>query len=295
MLSAFQFLLPIRINALADVDFSLENAKSTYNIGEEISISAKITNKASYEKEFQILPVLISEQSNNEEAERQFISITIKPNETKTVSVYKVKVDKTFKISNYVLKVQLFSNYSVLDSYDIAFKVSNNNNVELEKPIIDFEVDLCSDENCNNSQKTFTLGNSIFLKTTSSINDVSYASSIINPGKQDKIEFPKNGYLPLEVGTYTIEVVASKNGYVSNSKTEVISIIEETVQPLTESVCKVDDFCAEGEDVNNCPQDCNPKPINQNVYFTGFIIVSTILLLILTIIFVIRLRKKFKK
>jgi len=101
-----------------------------------------------------------------------------------------------------------------------------------------FQLDLlsCKKENCLESSKVFTMGEEIYLDYESSIEDIIITAMLTFPNqRKTRINLPTS-IKAIQIGTYELEVTASKPGYKTITTKELFGVIEEEpeVQDLFE-------------------------------------------------------------
>jgi len=108
-------------------------------------------------------------------------------------------------------------------------------------------------------KKVFILNEDINLDYSSSVSDPNIKAALIYPdGETEEINLPST-ITASQIGTYTLEITASKEGYKTITKTEQFGVIEKAVQIKDASVCEVDGVCEGDETYKNCPQDCGQE------------------------------------
>ncbi|MFC1697130.1 hypothetical protein ACFL1H_02260 [Nanoarchaeota archaeon] len=191
----------------------------------------------------------------------------------------------------------------------IIFNVLEPDQIILEEffsistqPSFSFNLKLCKDKSCSDRSKIFLLNDMIYLDYTSSILTPAITTTLIYPdGKIKKISFA-HSIEAEQMGTYTIEITASKEGFKNIKLVEQFAVIEKEPEIRDASVCNGNGICDSGENSQNCPQDCVIIAIPDK-YFEEvsifeklkqnwiIIIIIVAVILILIIYFIIRKRK----
>ncbi|MBD3355198.1 hypothetical protein GF361_04400 [Candidatus Woesearchaeota archaeon] len=134
--------------------------------------------------------------------------------------------------------------------------------------------------------------------------DIDYETDVENPMVSAVLTLPdkskKELELPVEVraeqtGTYGLEVTALKEGYKAVNVKEEFAVIKEHAEIEFTGVCDGDSACEEGENIQNCPQDCTaeakPKRIFVKILSGGFLLLLaglTVTLIAVAVYFGIR-------
>ena len=97
-------------------------------------------------------------------------------------------------------------------------EISEKKQFELKtNPSFDFQVLTCKDENCNEKTSVFILNQNIYLKYDSNVNPAVEAS-LTYPNKQKKQIILPTNIKAEQIGTYELNVNASKEGYKTINK-----------------------------------------------------------------------------
>lgn len=92
-------------------------------------------------------------------------------------------------------------------------------------PSFNFEVNTCKDQTCTEKAKVFLLNENIYLDYDSSVEDPSITATLEYPDKTtEQIALPAS-ITASQIGTYSIQVSASKSGYKTIVVTEQFGVI----------------------------------------------------------------------
>ena len=152
----------------------------------------------------------------------------------------------------------------------------------MSKSEIVVEVFSCKDQDCATKATTFVKGEKVYLSYSSEIADLSVTTTLTDPDdKTSDISLPYE-FTPSLVGSYTVKLTATKEGYADKSVETLFGVIEEHPAIKSESICNSNGSCDGDEDSKNCPQDCQkeeaPSKNNNNLYLILGICGSTIIL-----------------
>ena len=136
------------------------------------------------------------------------------------------------------------------------FNVVEEKNFEIvAEPSFDFEILLCKDESCAQRSKKLIIGEEIYLDYDSDVSYPLISAVLVYPDLSiDKITLPTS-IRASQIGTYTLEVTASKEGYKTITKTEQFAVIEKAPVIKSVSRCNANNICEDNENHQTCPQD----------------------------------------
>lgn len=158
-------------------------------------------------------------------------------------------------------------------------------------PSFSFELKTCKDQPCAEKTKVFVQGESIYLDYSSSVSSPSITAVLTYPdGTSKQVTLPAS-FKANQIGTYTLDVTASKQGYKTQSMKEQFGVIEGEPDIKTASACNSNGRCDAGENEQNCPQDCKKaeKPTGMNIPLYLFPALAVfIAILIVIMIFLIK-------
>ncbi len=105
--------------------------------------------------------------------------------------------------------------------------VEKNIKIYGTKNLFDFNIKICEDSLCSKESRLFLKNKEIYLDYESEIKDLEITAFLTSPDEFNKeIEIPRLINAE-QIGTYEIEVSASKEGYRTITKKEQFGIIEE--------------------------------------------------------------------
>jgi len=231
--------------ALAQSIEYMEINKGSFTENDELEVVANISNPLDEIIYFQYAIV-----HSNEEG----LSITnrIEINATtETINVSET-ITEDLRNGNYSFIVSLTNEVqiNVYDSVTLDFRV--------EGLPEEFGIELyaCEDENCTEKSRIFILNDDVYLNYTSKIDNLSIEATLTYPDKAIiEIDIPY-AMDAEQIGTYTLDVTASKEGYKNASESIYFAVIEKHANITDASECNADGTCDPQENYQNCPQDC---------------------------------------
>ena len=166
-----------------------------------------------------------------------------------------------------------------------------------------FEVNLlfCKDQSCTKKSKTFLKNEEVSLDYKSDVENVVVEAILTSPTKTEKQLTLPTSIATDQIGTYELEMTASREGYKTITKKEQFAVIEKEAEIQVVSICNVNGVCDGNENSQNCPQDCPisvekgaekiiKKPKSYNLYF----ILGGIILVLIIIYLILRFRQRPK-
>lgn len=221
--------------------------------------------------------------------------------ETKTILIYDIPVDKDFISDIYKVSAVVFFDKEEIKREYFEFEVKDTFK-EMQ-----VEIKLCKDKSCKQESRIFMKNEEIYLDYDSNVKNPTITTIIKSPDrKTQKISLPTSIKAD-QIGTYELEITASKEDYKTITKTDRFAVIEKQVEIQSISVCNNDGTCSKEENYQNCPQDCplvsKDKIISKKGTLNEFIkknkvtltIVLGVLAFILLVIFILYLISKKKK
>jgi len=144
----------------------------------------------------------------------------------------------------------------------------------------------------------------IFIKNESI--DIDYSSNVLDLLISTYLTYPDKTTqeitLPIsikaeQIGTYELEVTASKEGYKTITKKEQFGVIEEDPVIKSASECNANGICDINENYQNCPQDCLSEKDGSFIeptqkYNWIFWLIGGILLIIILLIILLILKQR---
>ncbi len=167
------------------------------------------------------------------------------------------------------------------------------------KKSIEANVAVCANKDCNERKVVFIKGETVYLKLDTLIQDLNIDATIKIPsGKIEKITFENNlasySLKDADEGAYSLWVNLSKDGYRNQKITKDFAVLNKPAEILSASVCNSDGKCENGENIQNCPQDCLPRPKTEENRISPIILIGSVITVIAIITLIIFYFKKTK-
>jgi len=96
----------------------------------------------------------------------------------------------------------------------------------MANPSFLFSINICKDQNCNEKSKIFLKNENIYLDYDSSIEGIALTAKMTYPDNSIKEITVPGSMKASQIGTYELEVNASKAGYKTISAREQFAVIE---------------------------------------------------------------------
>lgn len=222
--------------------------KHTFEPGDKINVTANILNPLPQELIFR--SILFYEGKGDFPPRLQ--SFMVNKFEEKTIELYSIEVKDSFPSGKYSVIASLVQNGNVLTSKNLTFEIINT------KPDFEFEILTCRDRDCFNKSKVFVRGEFIYLDYISEISNPKINATLSYPdGSKEQISLPIS-IRPQQIGTYTLNVKVSKEGYRTQSFSVQFTVIEKEPKIEKKLICNENGICEpeNGENYGTCPQDC---------------------------------------
>ncbi len=117
--------------------------------------------------------------------------------------------------------IQIFSPIDQIETMDVEITA---------EPIFSFSLLTCKDFSCIEKSKVFVQGDTAYFDYSSSVANPSITATLTSPdSSQQQVSFPMSMGLT-EIGTYTLTVAATKEGYKDNSASVMFGVIEKEVE-----------------------------------------------------------------
>ncbi len=167
------------------------------------------------------------------------------------------------------------------------FEISTN-------PSFEFNVFSCKDQSCTEKSKVFLKNENIYLDYDSEVDNPLITATLTYPDETTQTLTLPTSIKTEQIGTHTLGVTASKEGYKTMSVKEQFAIIEQEadILILSVSVCNPNGICEDGENEQNCPQDCAEPEVQDVDYLSYIAYIILIITGILMIVFVINYLRK---
>lgn len=214
------------ISFVQGANINIELDEIEYGPGDEIFVKAiLISENESLNGKF-ILKSTINSLVHNSDFIEEYVNL----NKEQEKEIY-------FRF--YVPEVLEQGSYDIIATYE---SFDNSNEVKEVKTIYVFNTSKIFDFKINLNKKVIKSGESL---------DLDYHSSVYNPlisavltypnGDEKEIELPYS-FTAKDIGTYTLEVSASKEGYKDAVKTEQFAVIEKNAEIENVSLFSADDL-----------------------------------------------------
>ncbi len=261
----FVFLVASFSIISASPEFNSHIEKNEFLLGDDVNLFLNVSNYnvslGIYNVVVDIIP--IQEQSIPLARIHRLIDKGFSQN----IPIYSFKITENYPSGEYFFNIDIFnSNYNQVFDKKLFFSISS---VE----IFSFDITL--------NKKVFIQGEQI---------NIDYTSSVQNPSLQSTLKYPDDSNeeinLPTtitasQIGTYEIQVTATKEGYKDNSMSEQFAVIEGDVNIEYEG----------GRDVYESEPDEDGGfswPENYLIYILIGIVVFIVLLLAILIFLILR-------
>ena len=157
------------------------------------------------------------------------------------------------KINNFIepqnCKAYLHILWPFQQTFEKDFEIKTN-------PSFSFDLNTCKDISCLIKSKVFVLNVPIYIDYKSNIRSPTITTTLINPDQTTKQLTLPTTIKPTQIGTYHLEVTASKESYKTIIKKEMFAVIEKSPEIASDQDCNRDDICNYKETLENCSQDC---------------------------------------
>jgi len=190
----------------------------TFSLGDKIEISAQVYNSYSSTTNFRIRSLMVNKGDTYPKGVL-LENIELMPGEVKNVSLYSVFVDESFDSDDYSVFTELYYGDAKVDNSEVRFFVDS-----LKE--LDFGFKVCGDFDCSDDKNIFVKGEIVYVKAY--FKDKVDVSVILQypSGETKEIELPTS-IKSEQIGTYTLDVTVSKEGYKTINRKEQFGIIEQ--------------------------------------------------------------------
>ncbi|MCK4589763.1 MAG: hypothetical protein KAT77_04920 [Nanoarchaeota archaeon] len=217
------FLL-IFINVVkAEELLTLNTAQPVYVPGDTILISTEVYNNNSYQIQA-ILESLMSNQGGTYPLGIIPHSLTLDPYEKEELVLYNILVDENFISDLYRVSASLVINNERVATRSINFSITET--------LKEIEVDIktCKDLACTEKSKIFIKNEKIYLDYYSKVPEPIITATLTLPDETTQQLTLPTSIETGQIGTYTLDITASKEGYKTLSKKEQFAVIEQEAQ-----------------------------------------------------------------
>ena len=202
-------------------------------------------------------------------------------NQPFTAAFYGITLDKSIEPQTCAAIIQISNPAQIVEQQN--FTINTN-------PGFSFEIKTCIDQGCTRPSKTFIKNQDIYLSLESEVSNPTIMGILTFPDKTTQQLTLPTSIKAEQIGTYILEVAASKQGYKTVTDTTQFAVIEKEAEIQLASVCNANGVCDGNENSQNCPQDC---PVSKKTSkFLIFIYVLVIVLIIIIAIIIIRKQRK---
>lgn len=207
------FLLVLPSLALASINMSLD-IKDSFDLGETISFNYTISSDKVTDITF--IP---------------YVQCPVAPNamlSQQTIQIYSNKPYygnyQGIQIMDFIQSQRCTAYIKVLSPIQ---QEVNKSFMILTSPSFSFNLEICKTQDCSEKSSVFTKSENVYLDYTANIESPVVKAILTYPDKTTKeLELPTS-IKPGQIGTYNLEVIASKEGYKNVTLKEQFGVIEE--------------------------------------------------------------------
>ena len=211
------------INSAFAQELDLEIDQNIFRPNDIIIINAKLKNPTYRQLELRAF------LSTKEIADfpSMLKTFEINPLENKTITLLNTKVTESFPEGVYILTTSVYTKeFNLLLQKNLTFSVEGT------KSLIDIILKSCEDQNCEKMKKIFSAKEKIYLNYRSDTPDLTINALLGYPDTtKHQVSLPFS-FLPSQIGTYTLEVTAQKEGYLSTEKTIQFGVISGPLEDM---------------------------------------------------------------
>jgi hypothetical protein len=217
------FLLFVsKVNA-QNITLSLD--KNIYYPNETVTYLVSIKNEELTKVNFRIISYFISDDPSVEQIASSSL-VEINPKQTENINFSFPVYDDT-PSGKYEARIAIYKNLQLVSNTSKVFEIANT------KKIIDINLKVCEDENCNRIKKIFLKNQNVYLDYNSKISEISVYTELTMPDKSTKEISLPTSIKADQIGTYSLKVTATKEGYKTTEKTTQFGVIEKEAQIKT--------------------------------------------------------------
>ncbi len=237
------------ILAFTTIDIKVE---PSFGIGEQVSFSYTLVSDT--EEEIVYCASIDCEKSPQAMLEMKTIFLQLGIPITENYQSY--VVDSTTQPQDCQAVVSIMEPYEIIETKQ--FKIIAN-------PDFEFDIFTCKDSECLSKSKIFIQEKTIFLNYNSEVENPTITATLISPDKTTKPLTLPTSIKANQIGTYTLGVTASKEGYQSIQVSTDFGVIKNSAEIDIEQIaCNNNLICENGENSQNCPQDCPFQKDNED-------------------------------
>ena len=224
----FLMILMVSIN-LVSSSISITTSKLEYLAGENVSITFLLESPQFFSGNL-IIEIIPPERSDTQEA---FSSkINLNPYQIQVIKKY-FQIDENNLPGLYKITGRFIDTNSTFIMQNTTFF-----NVVGTKDYFIFNPKICKDVTCLKESKIFIKNEDIFIDYDSDVSDLSIDATLIYPDKKiEQITLPTT-IKASKIGTYDLEVTASKDGYKTITEKIQLGVIEKQAKIKKVSIKK---------------------------------------------------------
>lgn len=256
----------------------LEINKNEFTLNERLTIDATVENPTDLEL---LLQSLIFH--SNMEGLILSNSIEIDLVETKTISLHDFAIDDTYNNGDYSVLVRLVDVQRpdlVLDSRNLSFLIRG------VPQDFSFNAYTCKDQSCAEKSKVFLQGENVYFDYSSEVENVEITATLTYPDKKIQQLILPTSIKAEQIGTYEVEVIASKEGYKTVTDSTQFGVIKSEAD-IKETTNKI----FYGKKLEFRDRDFFKKTENL-IYFLIGVVIFFILIFLIVHLFLRRKKKR---
>lgn len=171
----------------------------------------------------------------------------------------------------------------------VSPKLSQAKNFTISaNPSFSFDINSCTNQSCSEKKNIFVKGEDIYLSYNSDISDLVINAKLIFPnGKAQQINLPAS-IKSEKIGTYQLEITASKEGYNSQEKNLQFAVIQENANI---ELANLSENIGETQKVNWISSLFSKANII-DIILWGILIIAGLTILTILVIFIFQILKK---
>lgn len=259
---SYLILLIVTINFVyAQSPLILSEVKDSYARGEYFLVNGSINNLFEY-------PVLVNVESllSNEKGALPLavtpFEFNLVPGEEKNMELYDFLIDDNMVSDRYTFEIRVLFNRQEVTKRSFDFDIISvkefSFNIELDK-------------------KIFTQNEEINIDYSSEVENPLLVSVLTYPDKTTQQIILPFSFTAEQIGTYTLDITASKEGYKTITKKEQFAVIESEAE-------------LSYLDMSQIPSQNYSKSSSRGIYLVIGLVI--LILIVLVIVFILRGRKK---
>jgi hypothetical protein len=278
LLHSFLIFLLIFSASVEALEIDLE-LKNSYSVGERVLFNYTILSDT--DQQIIFTPYIFCSNAPLALVEEEKINLVADELHTGTYAIF--TVTEEIEPQTCTAYVQILSPVQMTEQKNFTIDTS---------PSFSLQLDSCKKQFCTEKSKVFVRGEDIYLDYSSDVDNPSITATLTYPdGTTRTLTLPTSTRAE-QIGTYTLEVTASKQGYKDAETRTQFAVIEQEAGIPYVSVCNLNGVCDNDENYQNCPQDCE-KPWFDWTYLAYAAVIVVIIVVVLIII--IKLASSRKK